>query len=200
MNSAIQNTSACIEELRESVIALDQERSAGKETEASVKRVRKALLKLRRAHANARESQSDQQRRMIDAVKKLRAAQTTLENSRFVESQCEFLVSKYNSAQFPEFEKVRATLPSVEEYTEKHKNEPGFVSHDADPHQFMLNMLASELEERNGMEEEIVVLQQQEAEIKREMVRKREYINSLAGKLQELSACVDGLAKLLTPE
>lgn len=199
-NSAIQTTMESIKELRESLVALDKERCSGVENEASSTRVQKALLKLRRSHSKMRDSQAAGQKRVVDAVKKLRKAQLELDNSRFLESQCDFLVEKYNSAHFPAFEKVSASLPSVADYSEKHKNDPDFVSQESDPHQFMMNMLASELEDRNRMEEEIVTLQQREIEIKRDMNHKREYLSSMAAKLQEVRVCVDGLAKLLAPE
>ena len=119
-----------------------------------------------------------------------------VENSQFLESQCEFLVEKFNSAQCPELDKISASLPSVEEYTLKHGSDQGFVSYESDPHQFMLNLLSSELDERSALEGRILELQAKETLAKNDIGSKRKFIASIASKLFDLNKSLEGVVKL----
>lgn len=195
--SANQIVLDAIESLREALKGFDSERKTGKVSKDSKRSVQKAVVKLRRSHAMLRQEQIRDQSETIKAVRRLQHAKKAVSNSEFLEAQCEFIVERLNSVQCPELEKIRPSLPSIDDYTIRHKDEPDFVSYEHDQHQFMLNMLASELEERNKMEEEIVDLQRKEASIKNEILNKREFLQSLASKLTDLNRGVDGLAKLL---
>jgi hypothetical protein len=194
--SAIENISQCINELRSSVELLQTNRKSGSPEADEVKRVRRNIIKLRRAHAKMREHQTVERKEIVDVVRKLQRAKLAAENAQFLEAQCEFLVRKFQSAQFPELEKVSSSLPSVEEYTRKHMNDPGFVSYESDPHQFTLNMLSSELEERDAFEQEIKNLGEQQGAVKKDIASKRDLLSSLSSKLLDASKAVESLVKV----
>ena len=196
MSATIQNTSQCITELRSTLEELQGCRTSGTSDADALKKVRRNIVKLRRAHAKMREQQVLEQKQLLEVVRKLQRTRIAAENSQFLEAQCQFLVEKYNSTQFPELEKASAFLPSIEEYAEKHKDDPGFVSHESDPHQFTLNMLASELEDRDRVEQEIKHLGEQQVLVKKDISSKREMLSSMSSKLFEVSKAVEGLVKV----
>jgi len=195
--SSNQNVLNAAVSLGEALKQFDSERSKGADTSLSRRSVQKAIVTLRRSHASLRLEQLRDHSDAVKAVRKLQTAKIALSNSQFLEAQCSYLVEKFNSVQCPEFEKVFPSLPSVEEYTAQHKDEPDFVPYGTDQHQFMLNMLASELEDRNRMEEGLIELHNKECIVKKQIASKKEFLQSLAGKLYELNRGVEGLAKFL---
>lgn len=186
-----------VESLREALKGFDSDRSKGIDTKQSRVSVQKAIIRLRRSHASMRHQQLKEQSGAVQAAKRIQEAKLDLSNSRFLEAQCAFLAEKYNTAQFPELEKISSSLPSVEQYTAQHENDPGFVSYDMDQHQFMLNLLSSELDERHVLEEQISELQRYEAEAKKLLLRKKEFFETLASKLSDLHREVSGLSDFM---
>lgn len=194
--SAVEQTQECLNELRRVLEDFNRAEETSPAKQASSKKVKHALIKLRRSHASLRQQEMAEQKQIIEVMKSLQRVKFAIDNSKFLESQCEFLVEKFNSAQCPELEKVMPSLPSIAEYTARHEGEPGFVSYDTDPHQFMLNILASELEERERMEEMIKELEQKKTVVTKDISKKREFLSSLTCKIQDLSQAMDGLTKL----
>ena len=194
--SAIEQTQTCLVELRQSLDDHDKVKRSGASTAVSSRQVKKSLIKLRRAHARMRDEQIQENKKLMDAVKSLHRAKVAVENTSFLENQCMYLVEKFNATQFPELEKVLPTLPSVEEYTAKHKDDADFVSYDSDPHQFLLNQLASELEERDLMEKRIKELEEGKNALKKDINRKREFLSSITAKVSDVTQSVEALVRL----
>ena len=195
--SAIDDVSKCIQELRSLHEEFRRLRPTGSEHKEVVKKVRSMIVKLRRNHAKLREQQKAEQKQVADVILSLHRAKVAAENSRFLGGQCEFLVEKYNSIQFPELEKAMASLPSIEEYTQRHKNDPGFVSYEANSHQFMLNMLSEELKDRDSLAKEIKDLEERQAVVKRDINSKRDLLASMSTKLLDVSRSVEALVSVL---
>lgn len=194
--SATEETMAAIAELRDLVSIIEKQKESGPVESETAAKVRKTLVRLRRCHAKMRIAEKEEQKQVLKAARQLRAARATFENAEFVESQCQFLVEKFNAAQCPELDKISSSLPTVEEYTKAHYKDPGFVSHEADPHQFTLNLLASELQERERLEIEISTLKQREVSVKTEIASREKFISSLSTRLTDLNRSLDGLRKL----
>jgi hypothetical protein len=192
MSGPLHETRAAVKELRTLVEAFETDSSSAATPEAS-QRVRQGLINLRRAHAALRSWQGERQVETMKAVKRLKSSRSNEDNSAFMHAQCDALVESYNSVQFPELDKVLPSLPSVEEYTEKHKMDQDFVSHDSNPHQFMLNMLADEISDRSSMEEVISELKLKRVEQGKVLAEKQKFIESIGTRLADLSRAVDSI-------
>jgi hypothetical protein len=187
-----------IEELKRLLVAVNAEKVSGGVTVQSRRLVQKSLIKLRRSHAKMREIQMNEQRQVISLARKIQEAKLALDNSAFMETQCNFIVEKFNSAQCPELDKISASLPSPDEYTAKHRNDPDFVAYDSNPHQFMLSMLASELEERRELERKVEELKQEESVVKNDIAKKQKFLASLSSKLSDMNKSVEGILQVFS--
>lgn len=195
----IQGATQSVNELRSLLVRVREEKANGTFSAESARNVRKSLIKLRRAHSALRGHQQAERKKLMDVAKQLQETRSLVENSQFLESQCQFLVERFNSAQCPELEKISSTVPTIEQYTAKHEGDAGFVSYKADPHQFMLNLLSSELEERHALAEQVVGLRAEESRVRADIVKKQKFIASLMSSLSDLSKSVDSVVNLFSP-
>lgn len=194
----ISETNATIAELRDLIHVMDTQKKSGAVSEDTVHKVRKTLVKLRRCHAKLRAAEREEQTEVMKVAKNLESARSLFENAEFVESQCDFLVQKFNSAQCPDLDQVVETLPSVEEYTRLHSGDANFVSQESDPHQFTLNMLSSELEVREQLANEIIVMKKNEELVKNEIGNRQKFLSSLTTRLVDLNKSMESLRKLFS--
>ena len=192
----LSETTATIAELRSLIRTVSEQKKHGSVDDETAFKVRKTLVKLRRSHAKLRESEKEEQKQMMKVAQSLQDARNSFANAEFIESQCQFLVEKFNSAQCPDLDKIASSLPSVEEYTKIHYNDPGFVSQEADSHQFTLNLLGSELAERERLSSEILDLKKTEENVRGEIASRQKFLSSLATRLEDLSSSLDGVKKL----
>jgi len=189
-------TQNAISDLRKLLDDVTEQKATGQLSQETASAVRRSLLNLRRAHAKLRESQSESAKEASDAVEQFKKARLQLENSRFLESQCQYLSEKYESTQTPELDKVSVFLPTVVEFTRNHSGDHDFVSYEADPHQFMLAMLSNELSERKKLEESISSLESTRDTLHSQITKKQKFLSSMSSKLSELTKSVSSIKAL----
>jgi predicted nucleic acid-binding Zn-ribbon protein len=185
-----------ISDLRKLLDDVTKQKATGQLSQETAAAVRRSLLNLRRAHVKLRESQSESAKGASDAIEQFKKARLQLENSRFLESQCQYLSEKYESTQTPELDKVSVYLPTVEEFTRDHSGEHDFVSYEADPHQFMLAMLSNELNQRKKLEESISSLESTRDTLQSQITKKQKFLSSMSSKLSELTKSVSSIKAL----